>query len=206
MICDLIKGDYENYDVSQRFLFDIVSNKNNSFDLDKLDYINRDLFHTKINMSQIDYGRIIKNTRIINNKICYDVKIHNDINIVFQRRFELFKSCYLHKTCLSLDLMITDVLLQADTVYNFLAAIHDPEKYMHMNDELLRIIQKSRDPRLKASKELLTRIQKRDLYKQVDNNIIVKSKEDYKLYTEDKIIEQLQDDPEVSLKAGDVIV
>lgn len=83
LICDLIKGDYENYNEELHFLFDIVSNKNNSFDLDKLDYLNRDLNHTKLNESRIEWTRILNNTRIIENKICYDAKIHNDINIVF---------------------------------------------------------------------------------------------------------------------------
>lgn len=41
---------------------------------------------------------------------------------------------------MALDLMITDALVQADPVYNFLAAIKDPKKYMHMTDELLRVI------------------------------------------------------------------
>ena len=46
-------------------LFDIVSNHKSSFDLDKLDYLNRDLMHTKINHSQVDFKRIINHARII---------------------------------------------------------------------------------------------------------------------------------------------
>lgn len=49
------------------FLFDIVSNHRCSFDLDKLDYLNRDLMHTKINTSHIDYKRILSNARVIDN-------------------------------------------------------------------------------------------------------------------------------------------
>ena len=73
------------------WLFDIVSNKKSSFDLDKLDYLNRDLLHTKINLSQIGYKRIIQNARIIENQIGYNKKIFNEINLVFFRRQELFR-------------------------------------------------------------------------------------------------------------------
>jgi len=40
-------------EANKAFLFDIVANKSNSFDLDKLDYLNRDTIHTQINQSQI---------------------------------------------------------------------------------------------------------------------------------------------------------
>lgn len=73
------------------WLFDIVSNKKSGFDLDKLDYLNRDLLHTKINLSQIGYKRIIQNARIIQNQIGFNKKIFNEINLVFNRREELFR-------------------------------------------------------------------------------------------------------------------
>ena len=69
------------------FLFDIVSNKQNSFDLDKLDYLNRDLEHTKINEARLSYRRIIEGAHILDSKICYNQKNMNEINIVFKSRF-----------------------------------------------------------------------------------------------------------------------
>jgi HD superfamily phosphohydrolase len=70
LIKDLIKGDHSRYcreNPKKKWLFDIVSNHTSSFDLDKLDYLNRDLLHTRINQSQIDYERIIQHSRIIEN-------------------------------------------------------------------------------------------------------------------------------------------
>jgi HD superfamily phosphohydrolase len=54
LIQDLVKGEDERYtkqNPTKKWLFDIVSNHRSSFDLDKLDYLNRDLLHTKINSS-----------------------------------------------------------------------------------------------------------------------------------------------------------
>lgn len=84
-----MKGEHSRYvklNPGKKWLFDIVSNHTSSFDLDKLDYLNRDLIHTKINTSQIGYKRIIKHARVIDNQIAYNKKVFSDINIVFARR------------------------------------------------------------------------------------------------------------------------
>lgn len=122
MIKDLIKGDHSRYwneNPEKKWLFDIVSNHTSSFDLDKLDYLNRDLLHTRINQSQIDYERIIQHSRIIGNQIAYNKKVFSDINIVFARRQELFRQVYLHKTSQAIELMVADALIKANPYYRF---------------------------------------------------------------------------------------
>lgn len=175
LICDLVKGDSSCARPEKMFLFDIVSNKQNSFDLDKLDYLNRDTKHTNINDSFINYKRIIKNAMIIDNRIAYNKKIYNDINMVYQRRYELFKQVYLHKTCQAIDFMVTDALIAANNKFKFEEVIFDPERYLTLiQDDLLRIIRKSRDPELQESAELLKRIERRDLYKSAGETLIIK--------------------------------
>jgi HD superfamily phosphohydrolase len=66
LICNLIEGSVpQNTAPEKRFLYEFVSNKKSSFDLDKLDYLNRDTMHTGINPSSLNYERIIKNARLI---------------------------------------------------------------------------------------------------------------------------------------------
>lgn len=152
MIKDLVKGDSSKYAKKfpeKRFLFDIVANKRNSFDLDKLDYLNRDLKHTRINEAHINYKRIIKHATVIDNKIAYNRKIYNDINLVFNRRFELFRQVYLHKTCQAIEFMVAEALVKANPVYHFEEVIWSPERYIRlMHDDLLHVIKKSRRPEL----------------------------------------------------------
>lgn len=176
LIKDLVKGEgsrYARHNPEKLFLFDIVSNKRNSFDLDKLDYLNRDLMHTQINGAQLSYERIMMNATVLENTIAYNTKIINDINIVYERRFELFKQVYLHKTCQAIEFMVAEALIAADPVYDFKSVIYNPEDYLRMiHDDLLQVIKRSRNPDLADSAQLLKRIDQRDLYKCVGESII----------------------------------
>ena len=178
LIKELVKGDSARYTrlyPHKAFLFDIVSNKRNSFDLDKLDYLNRDLRHTRVNGAQINYLRIIDNSAIIDDKMAYNAKIAGDINLVFNRRFELFSQVYLHKTCQAIEFMVTEALVKANPIYHFEDVIFNPEEYIRvMHDDLLHVIKKSRKPELQESAKLLKRIDHRDLYKCVGESIIHK--------------------------------
>jgi HD superfamily phosphohydrolase len=65
------------------FLFDIVNNQKCGLDLDRLDYVNRDLLHTKINLSSINYKRILTNARIVENQLAFNKKILSDALMLF---------------------------------------------------------------------------------------------------------------------------
>jgi len=45
LIKKLIKGNINFQDETYKWMFEIVANKRNSFDIDKLDYISRDNYH-----------------------------------------------------------------------------------------------------------------------------------------------------------------
>ena len=67
--------------------------------------------------------------------------------MVYERRFELFRQVYLHKTCQGLDYMVSEALIAANPVYRFDEIIHKPEDYLkYIHDDLLRVIQKSKNP------------------------------------------------------------
>lgn len=51
-ICRLIQGKAIAADEPKRWMFEIVANKRNSFDVDKLDYLCRDNYHCGLNQQQ----------------------------------------------------------------------------------------------------------------------------------------------------------
>lgn len=178
LVQDLITGDSDRYckhNPEKRWLFDIVSNHRNSFDLDKLDYLNRDLIHTAINSSRMPTTRIIDNARVIDNQLAYNRKVHNDINTVFARRNELFRQVYLHKTCQAIELMVAEALILANSHFRFDRIVHEPERYIRtLTDELLPIIKRSKKPELQDSAKILQKIDRREIYKVAGESLIPK--------------------------------
>lgn len=59
MIQDLITGEYQSYPDEVKPLFDIVSNKRNSIDVDKMDYLLRDSYYVGIKEQGADCKRLM---------------------------------------------------------------------------------------------------------------------------------------------------
>jgi len=123
-------------------MFEVVANKRNSFDVDKLDYLCRDNYHCGLNQQQghqdyINFETILKGSRVVDNKIGYNIKIINSIKMVYDLRFEMFRAIYNHKAAQAIDLMYQDVLIKADPVYNFIENLGVPEKYVNFTDLII---------------------------------------------------------------------
>jgi HD superfamily phosphohydrolase len=57
---------------------------------------------------------------------------------LFQSRYDLYKSIYNHLTVHSIEIILCDVLKEADNVlYNFLDVIYDPAEYTYLTDNIL---------------------------------------------------------------------
>lgn len=57
------------------WIYDIVANKRNSVDVDKFDYLLRDAHHIGYKDQNFDYKKIMKNSLVIDNQICYNSKV-----------------------------------------------------------------------------------------------------------------------------------
>lgn len=105
--------------MEKKWMFDIVANKRNSLDVDKFDYLHRDSISLGLLGGGFDNKRLIIHSRVIDNKICYNQKVYNDLASVFQTRYDLFKTAYHHKVSKSIDYMIVDCLYEANPVFHF---------------------------------------------------------------------------------------
>jgi len=65
---------------------------------------------------------------------------------LFQARYKLFKSIYLNRSAGAIELMIGEVLLNANSKYHFENAIQDAAEYMKLTDHILKEIEFSTEP------------------------------------------------------------
>ncbi|KAF8931770.1 SAM domain and HD [Haplosporangium gracile] len=174
-IKDLIMGERRGNSQRHAFLFDIVSNKRNSLDVDKYDYLQRDCYNVGIK-SSIDCSRLMKMSRVIDDQICWHHKEVYNLYELYHTRFSLFKRVYTHRVGKAIEYMLTDALLAADSVMGISQAIFHGDQYLHLTDDIIRQIERSREPGLEDSKAILKRIRTRNLYKFVDELLIPREK------------------------------
>lgn len=92
------------------FLHQLVSSQ---LDVDRLDYLARDSFFTGVSEGVVGYERILKMLTVHNGELVVEEKgIHSIEKFLISRRF-MYWQVYLHKTVLSSELMLVNILRRA---------------------------------------------------------------------------------------------
>ncbi|XP_021272106.1 deoxynucleoside triphosphate triphosphohydrolase SAMHD1 isoform X2 [Numida meleagris] len=160
------------------FLYEIVANKKNGIDVDKWDYFARDCHHLGI-QNNFDYRRLIKFTRVCeagNQKhICARDKEVGNLYDMFHTRNCLHRRAYQHKVGNIIEIMITEAFQKADRffqiegsegrLYQISTAMEDMEAYTKLTDNIYLEILHSSRPELSEAREILHKIERRELYK-----------------------------------------
>ncbi|XP_036178206.1 deoxynucleoside triphosphate triphosphohydrolase SAMHD1 isoform X2 [Myotis myotis] len=218
-----VSWPYKGRPKEKSFLYEIVANKRSGIDVDKWDYFARDCHHLGIQNS-FDYKRFLKFARVCevdNSKhICTREQEIGNLYDMFHVRTSLHRRAYQHKVGNIIDTMITDAFLKADPYieitgtkgkkYHISTAIDDMEAFTKLTDNIFLEILHSDDPKLAAAREILEKIERRNLYKYVGQTQPAKrriTKEDSEKFREE--LAQAKPDVitlEVELQAEDFIV
>lgn len=92
------------------FLHQLVSGQ---LDMDRLDYLNRDSFFTGVSEGVVSYDRIIKMLNVHNDQLVIEAKgIYSIEKFIIARRL-MYWQVYLHKTVLSSEFMLVNILGRA---------------------------------------------------------------------------------------------
>tara|TARA_B100001094_G_scaffold255282_1_gene254208 strand:+ start:239 stop:1435 length:1197 start_codon:yes stop_codon:yes gene_type:complete len=161
-----------NNDEKIKYYNQIVNNKINSLDTDKIDYLIRDSFYLG-NKISFDYRKLFNKTKILYSdnfsdyQIYYNEKDIDNIFDIFYSRYKLHREIYNHKTVKSIELMIGDILLKSNDIYNY-PSILDKDEFLDFDDTILTNLRYVSEKEVSnRCKFLLDRIDKRDLYKEI---------------------------------------
>jgi HD superfamily phosphohydrolase len=111
-ICELIEP---NESTPDNFIFQIISNFKNGFDVDKLDYILRDS-HYLNESDPYNLNSIISQCKILDQKLCFPEKFSYEVYKVYRGRYDLHKSYYCNKTVISIEFIIIEILKNLDKI------------------------------------------------------------------------------------------
>ncbi|KAJ6795684.1 deoxynucleoside triphosphate triphosphohydrolase SAMHD1-like protein [Iris pallida] len=189
----------------KRFLYDIVANGRNGIDVDKFDYISRDSRACGLGCN-FQFRRLMESMRVMDNEICYPAKEYLTIFKLFATRADLHRTVYTHAKVKAIELMLVDALVKANDHLAISSYIFDPAQYWKLDDTIIKRIETSDDVQLKESRDLISRIRRRDLYQFCNEYSVPNDKMDHFKNITAKDIICSQKSNGVTLKEEDVAV
>ncbi|KAM4762883.1 deoxynucleoside triphosphate triphosphohydrolase SAMHD1 isoform 2-T3 [Cyanocitta cristata] len=218
----VIMWPYRGRPKEKSFLYEIVANKKNGIDVDKWDYFARDCHHLGI-PNNFDYKRLLIFTRVCEVKnqkhICTRDKEVGNLYEMFHTRYCLHRRAYQHKTGNIIEIMITEAFQKADKffevrgsggkVYHISTAMEDMEAYTKLTDCIYQEILHSSHPELEEAREILRKVERRELYRFLGETRPESKKE---ILKSNSLAESIanskpeKDPPDVELKAENFIV
>ena len=117
-------------DGKQPFLDQIISS---GVDVDKMDYVVRDSFHTGAGYGSVDVHRLLYTMDIVENKLSVDGAAVATLESFLLARFESFRTIYFHKASRAVQIMIVKALEAARDELRLLD-FDSPEDFLKLDD------------------------------------------------------------------------
>ena len=142
VICDLIHPEQSNYEdwpakyKKGKWMFEIVSNSLTGIDYDRIDYIIRD--SEKLNLNhKFNYTCVINNSKVINDRICYNILIKEQIFLIYKIRTLLHRNFYNTVQVKATGIVITNAFEEYDEKHNLSDIISNPDKMIELVDSTI---------------------------------------------------------------------
>jgi len=139
------------------FLDQIISS---SIDVDKLDFIVRDTYHTGAEYGYIDIFRLIHTLDVLGENLAVDLGALSALESFIIARIESFKSIYFHRVGRAAQIMLATAMEKANEELG-LTRFKTPEEYLAMDDYTVWTMLKN----CKKSSEIIKNLERRKMLK-----------------------------------------
>ena len=171
-----------------------------SIDVDKLDFVVRDTYHTGAEYGFVDVFRLIHTFDVLNGNLAVDIGALSTLESFIIARIESFKSIYFHRVGRAAQIMLATALEKADEELG-LSAFKTPEEYLAMDDYTVWAMLKN----CKKSSPIIKNLERRKMLKcAYEQTFYVKDKtvsnifsaEEFRKQIRNKIAKDAKVDPE----------
>jgi HD superfamily phosphohydrolase len=165
-------------------------------DVDKLDFVVRDTYHTGAQYGYVDVIRLIQTLDILDQNLAVDLGALSALESFILARVESFKSIYFHRVGRAAQIMLATAMEEAKDELG-LTSFKTPEEYLAFDDYTVwTMLKKS-----KKSKKIIENLERRRLLKcAYDRTFYVRDKTVSNLFSHEEIRNQLRD--QIADKAG----
>lgn len=153
-IAELAVGKLKN---GKNFLNQIISS---AIDVDKLDFVVRDTYHTGAEYGFVDIFRLIHTFDVFDGNLAVDLGAISTLEAFIIARMESFKSIYFHRVGRAAQIMLAMALEKADEELG-LTGFKTPEEYLSMDDYTVWAMLKKSE----KSKHIIECLEKRRMLK-----------------------------------------
>jgi HD superfamily phosphohydrolase len=179
------------------FLDQIISS---SVDVDKLDFVVRDTYHTGAEYGYIDVFRLIHTLDVLDENLAVDLGALSALESLIIARVESFKSIYFHRVGRAAQIMLATAMEKANEELG-LVNFKTPEEYLAMDDYTMWTMLKN----CQRSSKIIKNLERRKMLKcAYEQTFYVKDKtvssifgvEEFRNQIRDKIAEEAKVEPE----------
>ena len=170
------------------FLGQIISS---SFDVDKMDFVVRDSYHTGAGYGSVDVFRLIYTMDVLDGNLAVDITALPTLESLIIARLESFKTIYFHRACRAVQMMLVKALEAAKDDLAILQA-KTPDEYLEWDDYTV------------WSKLCLNKLS-REIIKQISSRRLLKCAYERTFYARDELVSSVFTNENVRLKLEEEI-
>lgn len=158
-------------------------------DVDKLDFVVRDTYHTGAEYGYVDIFRLIHMLDVLDENLAVDLGALSALESFMLARLESFKSIYFHRVARAAQTMIAMAMEQAKDELGLLD-FKSPEKYLALNDYTVWTMMK----KCEKSRKIIEDLERRRLLKcAYDRTFHVREKTMTSILSVEEIRNQMRD-------------